>query len=92
MATLLVWTFVYNLLIPVRPSIQFVSAEEKKSKSIENSNFEDGLKIDSKFSIQNATDLYDKTQVKDGTSSSLCETNDHTNENLYLLQVPIQQV
>lgn len=90
MATLLVWTFIYNLLIPTTSIIQPMSIEESHSENIEISN--DDFRIVTKPSTQNSVDLYENNKLNDATSTSLLRKNDHISENFFLFQMPNKQV
>ncbi|KAG0584887.1 hypothetical protein KC19_3G242800 [Ceratodon purpureus] len=92
MATLLVWTFIYNLMIPIKINIREGSTEECKLNNIENLNKSNDIKATNEPSHGQISNYNNNNLSNDATSTTLPQIDDSSNEKNHLLQVPNQYV
>jgi len=93
METLLVWTFIYNLLVPQTSSVGPVDCKESKQNNDKDIFVIEGKNTQKGTFIKNEVNDYEDVKLSNGMASSSKDgLGDHINEKMCLLQISNNEV
>jgi len=93
MATLLIWTFIYNLLVPQTSNIESMDYKESKLKNSKDIFVIESKNIQNETYILNEANVHEAVNLNNGMASSSKDgLGDHGNEKMSLLQISNNEV